>query len=170
MVPAAMVLASLLQPCKQEFMGSVDSPAGKGYYMAPTLMKVTDPSSASAVHRHEVFGPCASIVPYSGDSDKAATLVAKGQGCLVSSVYGGDRKWLGDFLLSAASWNGRMVVVSPKVADSANPPGLVLPNQVHGGPGRAGGGEELGGVRGMDLYTNRVAIQGDSALLNKLLK
>ena len=97
------------------------------------------------------------------------TCTSLGEGCLVSSVYGSDTDWLGDFLLAAAPWNGRVQVCSEKVADQVFPPGMVLPLQLHGGPGRAGGGEELGGLRGMDLYTNRTAIQGDRGLLKKLL-
>ena len=83
--------------------------------------------------------------------------------------YSNDRDWLRDICFSAAAWNGRLQLCSQKVADSALPPGMVLPNQLHGGPGRAGGGEELGGVRGMALYSNRVALQGDKAMLSKLL-
>jgi len=145
------------------------APAGKGYFVAPTLLRVREGVEASRVHAHEVFGPCATVVPYDGSATSAATLVAKGQGCLVSSVYADDRGWMGEFLLSAAPWNGRVVAVSGKVADQALPPGMVLPHQVHGGPGRAGGGEELGGRRGLDFYMNRVAIQGDKGMLRKIL-
>ncbi len=120
------------------------------------------------MHNHEVFGPSATVLPYDGSAAQAAALVALGQGSLVSSVYADDRDWLGDFLLAAAPWNGRVQVVSGKVADQTTPPGMVLPSCVHGGPGRAGGGEELGGVRGMDFYTQRVAIQGDRGLLGRI--
>ena len=95
--------------------------------------------------------------------------MALGQGSLVSAVYADDRGWLGDFLMGAAPWNGRVLVVSSKVADETTPPGMVLPTTIHGGPGRAGGGEELGGLRGLDLYTQRTAIQGDRGLLKKVL-
>jgi len=142
---------------------------GKGYFVAPTLLVARDADATSEVHRHEVFGPCATVIGYDGTAETAAAQVARGEGCLVSSVYGSDRDWLSSFLFAAASWNGRVQVCSEKVADQVFPPGMVLPNQVHGGPGRAGGGEELGGVRGMDFYTNRVAIQGDRGLLKKIL-
>ncbi|MFT4977706.1 MAG: 3,4-dehydroadipyl-CoA semialdehyde dehydrogenase, partial [Myxococcota bacterium] len=128
-----------------------------------------DASVTNEVHRHEVFGPCATVIGYDGEASTAAAQVARGQGCLVTSVYGSDQDWLSTVLFEAASWNGRVQVCSEKVADQVFPPGMVLPNQVHGGPGRAGGGEELGGVRGMDFYTNRVAIQGDRGLLKKIL-
>ena len=145
------------------------APEGKGYYVRPTLLRVRDAGTAEKVHAHEVFGPCATIVPYDGSAARAAELVARGQGCLVSSVYADDRAWFADFLFAAAPWNGRIVAINDKVADQALPPGMVLPNQVHGGPGRAGGGEELGGARGLDFYTNRVAVQGDLGALRKIL-
>lgn len=143
------------------------APEGKGYFVRPTLL-LAQPG-ASAVHDHEVFGPCATVIPYAGDAEAAAALVARGQGSLVSSVYGSDRAWLWSFLSGAAPWNGRVVVASDKVVDQVLPPGMVLPNQVHGGPGRAGGGEELGGLRGLSFYHNRVAIQGDKGELRKIL-
>ena len=87
----------------------------------------------------------------------------------MSATYTDDRKWLGQFLMGAAPWNGRVLACTAKVADESLPPGMVLPNCLHGGPGRAGGGEELGGLRGLEFYTQRVAIQGDSGVLGKVL-
>ena len=142
--------------------------AGVGYFVRPTLLRA-DAAKANLVHQHEVFGPCATLIPYSGAADEAAALVARGQGSLVSSVYGSDRDWLWSMLQGAAPWNGRVVIASDKVADQVLPPGMVLPTQVHGGPGRAGGGEELGGQRGLAFYSNRVAIQGDKGELRKML-
>ena len=146
----------------------VGAPAGKGFYVAPTVLRLRDTASAQHVHQHEVFGPCVTVIPYDGTAATAAALVARGQGCLVSSVYVDEADWLEAFLMAAAPWNGRVVAVSGKVADQTLPPGMVLPNQVHGGPGRAGGGEELGGRRGLDFYMNRVAIQGDKGLLRRM--
>jgi oxepin-CoA hydrolase/3-oxo-5,6-dehydrosuberyl-CoA semialdehyde dehydrogenase len=150
--------------------GGAGAIAERGYFIAPTLIEIADGASASRVHQHEVFGPCASLIRYDGGAARAAELVARGQGCLVSSVYADDRDWLTEFLFAAAPWNGRVVVGSEKVADQVLPPGMVLPNQVHGGPGRAGGGEELGGLRGLEHYTQRVALQGDAGLLRKILE
>ncbi len=147
----------------------VGAPAGKGYYVAPTLIRVENADSSPDVHQHEVFGPCATVIPYSGDATEAANIVAKGGGSLVSATYTDDRKWLGTFLMNAAPWNGRVLACTAKVADETLPPGMVLPNCLHGGPGRAGGGQELGGLRGLELYMQRVAIQGDSGILGKLL-
>ncbi len=145
-----------------------NAPEGKGYFVAPTVIVANDADS-DIFHQREVFGPVTTILPYDGTVERALALVARGEGCLVSSLYTNDRKWLKEALLKAAVWNGRLFVVSAKVADSALTPSTVLANQNHGGPGRAGGGLELGGTRGLDLYTNLVAIQGDRALLGKLL-
>ena len=146
------------------------SPDGKGFFVSPTVLKARSAREATHVHQHEVFGPCTTILPYDGNAQEAADLVALGQGCLVSSVYTNERNWLGDFLMNAGPWNGRVQAVSKKVADQSLPPGMVLPNQIHGGPGRAGGGEELGGLRGMEFYTQRVAIQGDLGMLRKIFQ
>jgi len=145
------------------------APDGKGFYVAPTLLRAESADAAPDVHKHEVFGPCATVIPYSGDADEAARIVAMGGGSLVSATYTDDRKWLGQFLVGAAPWNGRVLACTAKVADESLPPGMVLPNCLHGGPGRAGGGEELGGLRGLEFYTQRVAIQGDSGVLGKVL-
>ncbi|MEC8381170.1 MAG: 3,4-dehydroadipyl-CoA semialdehyde dehydrogenase [Myxococcota bacterium] len=144
-------------------------PDGKGYFVAPTLLRAND-GADDIFHSKEVFGPCATILTYDGSAAQAVMLMAKGKGCLVSSVYSNHKKWISEALLQSAVWTGRLQLVSAKVADSALPPGMVLPNQLHGGPGRAGGGEELGGMRGLHHYWNRTCIQGDTALLGKLLK
>ena len=146
----------------------VGAPDGKGYFVAPTVLVAKD-AQADILHQREVFGPVTTILPYDGSAASALELIRKGEGSLVTSVYSDDRKWLGAMLLDTASWNGRVFVVSKKVADSALTPSTVLPNQMHGGPGRAGGGSELAGLRGLDLYTNCVAIQGDRAFLGKIL-
>ncbi|MBO87501.1 MAG: aldehyde dehydrogenase [Deltaproteobacteria bacterium] len=143
--------------------------SGTGFFVAPTLLRARDAASATRLHELEVFGPCSTLMPYDGSVDAAGDLLAKGQGMLVSSVYADDRSWVGGLLPHAAAWNGRVVMASKKVADQVLPPGMVLPNQMHGGPGRAGGGEELGGLRGLEFYTNRTALQGDAGVLRKLL-
>lgn len=149
-------------------VNGMHAPEGKGYFVAPTLFLAND-SDNELFHTREIFGPCSTLLPYDGSVARGLELMKKGRGSLVTAVYSNDRKWLKTLLLSAASWNGRLFVVSAKVADSALTPGTVLANQMHGGPGRAGGGFELGGLRALDLYTNCTAIQGDRALLGKLL-
>ena len=143
-------------------------PAGKGYFVSPVLLRADDPHAARAVHEHEVFGPVATLMPYEDVAD-AARLVALGKGGLVTSVYTDDRAALEALVLELAPWSGRILCGSSKIADQATAPGLVLPSCVHGGPGRAGGGEELGGERGLDFYMQRTALQGDRALLARAL-
>jgi len=146
----------------------VGAPAGKGYFVRPTLLRTTMDRS-SRVHEREVFGPSVAVVSSPDDADAMASGVARAQGSLVSTVASDDPDWLGAFLEGASAWNGRVLVSSTKVADQATPPGMVLPSLVHGGPGRAGGGVELGGTRGLELYTQRTALQGDRGLLGRIL-
>lgn len=146
----------------------IDADASKGYFVAPTLLRADAPAEAAAVHAHEVFGPCTTLMPWT-EVDEVVELVARGGGGLVASVYGDDRKLTAELVLSLAPYSGRILMGTKKVADQAISPGLVLPSCVHGGPGRAGGGEELGGERGLRFYMQRCAIQGDRALLDKLV-
>ncbi len=95
-------------------------------------------------------------------------LVAAGGGGLVSSVYSDDRDFVRGVVLGMAPLHGRVTIGSSKVASQAIPPGTVLPQLVHGGPGRAGGGEEPGGRRGLSLYMQRVAIQGSRAMVEEI--
>jgi oxepin-CoA hydrolase/3-oxo-5,6-dehydrosuberyl-CoA semialdehyde dehydrogenase len=141
---------------------------GKGYFVAPTLLHVPEPRSDDAVHQHEVFGPVASVVPYDGSALDAAQRVSWGGGGLVCSVYSDDRDFVRAFALAAAPFHGRITLGSSKSASQAIPPGTVLPQLLHGGPGRAGGGEELGGRRGLAFYMQRVALQGDRALVEAI--
>jgi 3,4-dehydroadipyl-CoA semialdehyde dehydrogenase len=149
-------------------LAPIGVPAGTGFFFGPTLLRADAPHDASAVHEHEVFGPSATLMPYR-DAEDAVALVARGEGGLVASVYGDDKDTLRTILLGLAPWHGRVLLGSAKVADQAIAPGLVLPSCVHGGPGRAGGGEELGAERGLDFYLQRVAFQGDRAILDKIL-
>ena len=140
----------------------------KGYFLAPTLLRVDDMNAASAVHDLEVFAPVVTLIAYD-DAEQAVVGVAKGGGSLVSTVYTDDKEGVSSIALAIAPYNGRVVIGSNKVADSMIHPGMVLPASIHGGPGRAGGGEELGGLRGLDFYMQRSAIQGDRGLLDRAL-
>lgn len=142
---------------------------GKGFFASPTLLRCETPETANAVHEHEVFGPSATIMPYD-TVEQAAALVARGQGGLVASIYGDDRELMKALVLGVAPFHGRVLSMSSKIVDQAISPGLVLPSCVHGGPGRAGGGEELGGERGLRFYMQRTAVQGDRALLDKMFE
>lgn len=142
---------------------------GQGCFLGPVLLRARDPHRADAVHTHEVFGPVATLCAYDGSTDEATALVRRGGGMLVTSLYGDDRAFLAQAVRGIAPWVGRIYLGSAKVAGQTIPPGTVLPQLVHGGPGRAGGGEELGGPRGLGLYLQRTALQGDKAILDALL-
>jgi 3,4-dehydroadipyl-CoA semialdehyde dehydrogenase len=140
----------------------------KGYFVAPTLLVNEDPAAATAVHAHEVFGPVSSLLPYADTAGVIAD-VQKGAGGLVSSVYSDDRAFVTEMIIGIAPFHGRLMLGSEKIADQTPGPGTVLPQLVHGGPGRAGGGEELGGVRGLAFYSQRTALQGSRPVLDAIL-
>jgi oxepin-CoA hydrolase/3-oxo-5,6-dehydrosuberyl-CoA semialdehyde dehydrogenase len=120
------------------------------------------------VNQHEVFGPVATLMPYA-DTASLVALVAAGGGGLVTSVYSDDRAFTQEMIFGLAPYHGRLTLGSEKLAGQSIPPGTVMPQLLHGGPGRAGGGEELGGMRGMGLYLQRVALQGHRAMLEQML-
>ena len=102
-------------------------------------------------------------------AEDAADLVRRGMGSLVASAYGDDPAWLGAVIETFGAWNGRLYLGSAKIADMVGGSGMALPWLLHGGPGRAGGGEELGGLSGLRLYQRRTAVQGDRGILNRIL-
>jgi oxepin-CoA hydrolase/3-oxo-5,6-dehydrosuberyl-CoA semialdehyde dehydrogenase len=129
---------------------------------------VEGPAGAATVHSREVFGPVAALLPYSGQAAEAAEIVARGNGGLVASVYAEDTGWIGEVVFGLAPLQGRIFLGHPKIELSPGP-GTVLPQLVHGGPGRAGGGEELGGPRGLAFYMQRVALEGSRPVIAKVL-
>ncbi len=143
----------------------VGSPSGKGYFVGPTLFRADDPRAAGVVHEREVFGPVSTLMPYDGSADGAAALVGLGGGMLVTSAYGDDADWIREFVAHGAAFAGRLYIGSADAAGSAPGSGAVYPQTQHGGPGRAGGGAELGGLIGLRLYQQRVTIQAAAALL-----
>lgn len=138
----------------------------RGFFVAPTLFVANDVEE-EVLHSLEVFGPCATVLAYDGSAVEAVRLANRGGGGLVASIYANDKRWTEDVVLGIAPWHGRIWVCSDKVADQAYAPGMVLPQSIHGGPGRAGGGEELGGSRGLELYLQRVALQGDQGHIGR---
>lgn len=146
----------------------VGNPQGRGYFFGPTLLRADDARAAGAAHQHEVFGPVASLMPYAGSASDAASLVALGGGSLVTSLYSDDRDFLATYLVSGASTSGRLYIGSQKIAAQLPGSGVVMPQLMHGGPGRAGGGQELGDWRGVALYLQRVALSGDRALIERV--
>ena len=143
--------------------------AGKGFFVSPLLLMAEDAHFAGAVHDLEVFGPVATVLPYNGSIGDATALLARGHGSLVSTVYGDDRRFLEQAVLEMSPWVGRLGIIDEKIADKALAPGMVLPGLNHGGPGRAGGGSELGGTRGLEFYTQRCAVQGNGPLTGRFL-
>ncbi len=141
---------------------------GVGCFFAPVLLRATDSWSANEVHSHEVFGPVATILPYSGKAEDAAGLVQKGEGGLVASVYSDDRDFTEQVTLGIAPFSGRVYLGSSKVLEHALGSGLVWPQCTHGGPGRAGGGEELGGLRGVLHFMQRTSIQGSRPMVEQI--
>jgi oxepin-CoA hydrolase/3-oxo-5,6-dehydrosuberyl-CoA semialdehyde dehydrogenase len=131
------------------------------------LLTSESPKADDAVHTHEVFGPVATVMPYRSNEELAALVAAVGGG-LVTSVYADDKDFVRSTVLAIAPYHGRLVLGSSKIAGQSLPPGMALPQLVHGGPGRAGGGEELGGRRGMTFYMQRTALQGDRAVVEAI--
>lgn len=140
----------------------------KGYFVGPTLLAIDTAQANSVVHSHEVFGPVATLIPYNGTAEDAARQIRLGAGGLVSSVYTDDGEFATSMVKQASASLGRLHLGSSKIAEHSLGPGAVLPQLQHGGPGRAGGGSELGGRRGMEFYMQRTAIQGFAPVLEKL--
>ncbi|HEX2690913.1 MAG TPA: 3,4-dehydroadipyl-CoA semialdehyde dehydrogenase [Kofleriaceae bacterium] len=148
---------------------AIGVPAGKGYFVGPVVRATTSPMTCVPLNDHEIFGPVTTLGAYNGDPGFAAEFVARGGGCLVSAAYSDDRAWVGKFVTAAAPWAGRLYLGSSKMASQSPGPGTALPALLHGGPGRAGGGEELGGERGLHFYMQRCALEGDASVLKSLV-
>jgi oxepin-CoA hydrolase/3-oxo-5,6-dehydrosuberyl-CoA semialdehyde dehydrogenase len=145
------------------------APAGKGFFLQPTLLRSDDARNAGPVHQREVFAPVATLLPYDGTAGDAAEIAALGGGTLVTSAYTDDAAWAGEFVSRGGGGTGRIYIGSESSAADAPGSGAALPQTLHGGPGRAGGGEELGGLVGVKLYLQRVAVQGSKALVDGLV-
>ena len=137
----------------------VGGDAEKGAFIAPSLLHCRDPRSARAMHEVEAFGPVCTVAPYK-DLDEAIELARKGEGSLVGSVFTADDAIAAKLVLGLAPLHGRLLVANRHCAKESTGHGSPLPHLVHGGPGRAGGGEEMGGIRGVLHYMQRTAIQG----------
>jgi 3,4-dehydroadipyl-CoA semialdehyde dehydrogenase len=150
----------------------VDADAAIACCVGPTLLGTRDAAGSDAagrVHDTEVFGPVATLVPYRNDDmGHALQLIRRGLGSLVVSVYGTDPVALGQVVPELSDVHGRVHVVSPDVASLHTGHGNVMPQSLHGGPGRAGGGEELGGIRALNFYHRRSAIQASTTVLQQL--
>ncbi len=147
---------------------SVGDELGRGAFMSPILLRSDDPWGSAALHEVEAFGPVSSLMPYK-DVDEAVALANRGMGSLVMSVFTHDAGTASEFVLGAGSHHGRMVFIDRDCAGESTGHGSPLPVLTHGGPGRAGGGEELGGIRGVKHFMQRTALQGSPALLTKVV-
>lgn len=139
----------------------------KGAFMSPMLLRVDNPSDAVKIHEVEAFGPVSTIMPY--DSiEQAVELTKKGKGSLCCSITTHDKKAASEFVRNTANMHGRILVLDRECAKESTGHGSPLPLLVHGGPGRAGGGEEMGGLRGVKHYLQRTAIQGHPSMLTAI--
>jgi oxepin-CoA hydrolase/3-oxo-5,6-dehydrosuberyl-CoA semialdehyde dehydrogenase len=136
----------------------------KGAFMPPTLLHCEDPWQARIVHETEAFGPVSTVMGYR-DAEDAVRLANRGGGSLVGSLFTRDPEVAQVIILGAGAYHGRLLVVDRDCAKSSTGHGSPLPGLVHGGPGRAGGGEELGGIRGVQHYMQRTALQGSPRML-----
>jgi oxepin-CoA hydrolase/3-oxo-5,6-dehydrosuberyl-CoA semialdehyde dehydrogenase len=145
----------------------LDADPAKGAFLSPILLLNNNPFKDEAVHQVECFGPVSTIMPYS-DLDDAIALAKKGKGSLCCTIVTADDKTATDFVIGAATHHGRILVLNRDCAKESTGHGSPLPMLVHGGPGRAGGGEEMGGVRGVKHYMQRVAVQGSPTSITAL--
>jgi 3,4-dehydroadipyl-CoA semialdehyde dehydrogenase len=145
----------------------LDADAAKGAFAPPTLLHVKNSVDGELVHELEIFGPVATVVPYR-DQAHAFALARRGGGSLAASVFSADADFLAKAAVALGTTHGRLLLVDPAIADSHTGHGIVLPSLMHGGPGRAGGGAELGGLHGLWFYHQRVAMQGSAATLSVL--
>ncbi|MCX7692468.1 MAG: phenylacetic acid degradation bifunctional protein PaaZ [Tepidimonas taiwanensis] len=135
-----------------------------GAFMAPVLLFSRDPHRHDAVHDVEAFGPVSTLLPYD-ELDEALALAARGRGSLVGTLVTRDPQIAARAIPVAAAWHGRLLVLDREAAPESTGHGSPLPHLKHGGPGRAGGGEELGGLRAVKHYLQRTAVQGSPTML-----
>jgi oxepin-CoA hydrolase/3-oxo-5,6-dehydrosuberyl-CoA semialdehyde dehydrogenase len=160
-----IVIGSLDEPDVVHADGSAGV-AEDGAFIAPILLRFAD-ASAPAVHEIEAFGPVASVLGYA-DLDDAVRLANLGGGSLVATVCSTDADTVSRLVGGISPWHGRVLVLDGSVARSSTGHGSPMPHLVHGGPGRAGGGEELGGIRSVLHYMRRTALQGSPDVLTRL--
>lgn len=145
----------------------IDADIHKGAFLSPILLLNEQPFSNLAAHEVEAFGPVSTIMPYRNTAE-AIELSAMGKGSLCSSIVTGDPAIARSYVLGAAPWHGRILVLDATCARESTGHGSPLPLLVHGGPGRAGGGEEMGGLRGIKHYMQRVALQGSPDMVTAI--
>ena len=145
----------------------VDADVQKGAFFMPTLLHCEKPMTSKSVHAVEAFGPVSTVLPYR-NLDEAIELSRLGEGSLAESVFTNDNEVARELVLGTAAYHGRIVVINRHCAAESTGHGSPLPHLVHGGPGRAGGGEEMGGIRGVLHYMQRTAVQGSPETLTAI--
>ena len=151
----------------QENFDVLDAKKEKGAFFSPVLFRNDQPFLKEDVHAIEAFGPVSTLIPYK-NLDEAIELVELGKGSLVTSMVTADDELAKKFVTEAAHINGRILVLNARCAKESTGHGSPMPLLTHGGPGRAGGGEEMGGVRGIKHYLQRTAIQGHPETITKI--
>lgn len=139
----------------------------KGAFLPAMLLYCGKPMNAVEPHSVEAFGPVSTVMPYK-NVDEAIELAKKGRGSLVGSLFTADDRFATEVVLGSASMHGRLLVVNKDCASESTGHGSPMPHLVHGGPGRAGGGEEMGGMRGVFHYMQRTAIQGHPTTITRI--
>ena len=145
----------------------IDADATKGAFISPVLLMNDKPFAAKEVHEVEAFGPVSTLMPYN-NPDEAITLSKLGKGSLCSTIVTADYKHARHYVIGAATHHGRILVLNNECAKESTGHGSPLPLLVHGGPGRAGGGEEMGGLRGVKHYLQRTALQGSPTTITAI--
>ena len=145
----------------------VDADAEKGAFMSPVLLMNEKPFEAREAHEVEAFGPVSTIMPYT-NMDEAIALSKLGKGSLCSTIVTADHNEARQYVIGAATHHGRILVLNNECAKESTGHGSPLPLLVHGGPGRAGGGEEMGGLRGVKHYLQRTALQGSPTTITAI--
>ncbi len=138
--------------------------ARRGAFVPPLLLHCADPVRATGIHKIEAFGPVCTVMGYS-DLEQAVSLANRGGGSLVASIYTHETDTAADLVFGINPFHGRLVIIDRDCAKEQTGHGSPMPQMVHGGPGRAGGGEELGGMRSLHHYMQRTALQGSPAML-----
>jgi oxepin-CoA hydrolase/3-oxo-5,6-dehydrosuberyl-CoA semialdehyde dehydrogenase len=145
----------------------IDADAIKGAFLSPLLLLNERPQTSEEPHSIEAFGPVSTLMPYNS-TDESIELSKKGKGSLCSTIVTADPGLARSYVLGAAAWHGRILILNNDCAKESTGHGSPLPLLVHGGPGRAGGGEEMGGIRGVRHYMQRVAVQGSPSMITTL--
>jgi 3,4-dehydroadipyl-CoA semialdehyde dehydrogenase len=165
-------LKKLKEECTVLFGGDerfqpVDADPEKSAFVQPTLLSCKDGITAKFVHDVEVFGPAATLVAYDEPEDLVA-IARRGLGSLVGSIFSNDAAFTQNMILGIGDLHGRIMVVDSTVGSQFTGHGNVVPSCLHGGPGRAGGGEELAGLRALSLYHRRFVVQGPPTCITGL--